>query len=121
MASRPGEYESLSVVYDGALASQGELHFYEYSRAAYGIARLVATIEHFRRTGSVAYKITQGSYVNILIRASEHGSFPIDVIIPAIVEGGRLVSEYNIPVGTFLEYIIHTVKAAASASREDNN
>jgi hypothetical protein len=87
------------------------LHFYEYGRAAYGIARLIATIEHFRRTGSVASRITEKSYVSILIKAPEHGSFPIDVIIPLITEGSRIVAEYHIPVGTFLEYIIHTVKS----------
>jgi hypothetical protein len=113
MPRRHGESdpEVLSVIYEGGLASQGELHFYEYGRAAYAIARLIATIEHFRRTGSVANRITQSSYVSLLIKAPERGSFPIDVIIPVIAEGTRIVAEYHIPVGVFLEYVIHTVKS----------
>lgn len=112
------EPEVLSVVYDGGLAAHGELHFYEYGRAAYALARLIATIEHFRRTGSVAKRITSGSYVSLLIQAPERGSFPIDVIIPIIMEGRRIVTEYDIPVGLFLKYIIHTIRSL-SPKQED--
>ena len=76
------EAEKFSVVYDGGLASEGQLHFYEYGRAAYAVAGLVATVEHFRRTGHVASRISSRSYVDVIINAPERGSFPIDILIP---------------------------------------
>lgn len=101
--------ESLSFVYDGALASRGQLHFYEYGRAAYAVARLVSTIEHFRRTGTVASRITRTSYVDVIIRAPERGSFPIDILIPTI-ETAKHVSELSgIPIGVFLKYVVNLV------------
>lgn len=36
--------ETFSVIYDGGLAAAGQLHFYEYSRGAYAVARLITTI-----------------------------------------------------------------------------
>src|SRR5712691_7079848 len=80
------EAEIISLVYDGGLAATGQLHFYEYGRAVYAFARLIATVEHFRRTGRVARKIGRQSYVNIIIRAPERGSFPVDIIIPIAME-----------------------------------
>ena len=103
------EIEQFSVVYDGGLATTGQLHFYEYGRAAYAVARLVATIEHFRRTGRVAQRISSRSYVDVIIRAPEKGSFPIDMLIP-IGDAIKHASELSgIPVGDFVKYVIHLV------------
>lgn len=80
----------LSVVYDGGIAAEGQLDFYEYSRAAYGFSRLVSTIEVYRRTGRVPQKITQKMKIDLLIRAPEKGSFPIDILAPIIASSGTI-------------------------------
>lgn len=102
------EAESISVIYDGGLASTGQLHFYEYGRAAYAFARVVATIENFRRRGTVAKRISSDSYVNIFIQAPEKGSFPLDILVPFVAVAASEI--YKIPVKIFVEYIIHQIR-----------
>ena len=95
------------VIYDGELATTGQLHFYEYGRAVYAFARLVSTIENFRRTGRVAKKVSEKSYVNIIIRAPERGSFPVDILIPL---AGQIVQHLpNVPLSVLFKYVIHLV------------
>lgn len=102
-----GAEEIVSIVYDGELAATGQLHFYEYGRAAYAFARLISTLEHFRRTGSVPKKIGSQNYVNIIIRAPEKGSFSIDIVIPIAMEAAKYISA--IPLNIFFEYILHLI------------
>lgn len=105
-----GDAEVVSVVYDGGLAASGLLQFYDYGRATYAFARLVATIEHFRRTGKVAQRINSKNYVNIIIKAPEKGSFPLDILIPIFEELVKEAPKFaHVPVGIFLKYIMHSV------------
>lgn len=67
--------EKIALRFDGGEASNGRLHFYEYSRSQYATARFISTIEHFRRTGTIAERITQSSYVEILVETPREGSF----------------------------------------------
>lgn len=67
--------EQISLRFDGGEASNGRLHFYEYTRSQYATARFISTIEHFRRTGNVAERITRASYVEILVATPREGSF----------------------------------------------
>lgn len=78
--------DTVEIRYDGGLAAEGQLHFYEYSRASYGFARLLSTAEHYRRTGHVAQKIRQRNYVELIIVAPKKGSFVTEVIVPAVME-----------------------------------
>lgn len=103
--------EQISVVYDGSLASTGQLDFYEYSRAAYGLARLVTTIEHFRRTGRVAQRVSFKTDAGLIIRAPQRGSFPVDILIPVAHDIANQVLQHpHIPIGIFVKYIVHLVK-----------
>ena len=97
----------ISVIYEGELARSGQLHFYEYGRAVYGLARLVSTIENFRRTGRVAKKVSSKSYVNIIITAPERGSFPIDILVPIAAEASKYLSA--IPPSVLFKYVIHLI------------
>lgn len=76
----------VEIRYDGGIATEGQLHFYEYSRASYGFARLLSTAEHYRRTGHVAQKIRRKNYVELIIVAPKEGSFVTEVIVPAVAE-----------------------------------
>jgi hypothetical protein len=103
--------EQISLVYDGGLAATGQLDFYEYSRAAYGLARLVTTIEHFRRTGRVAQRVSFKTDAGLIIRAPQRGSFPLDILIPVAHDIVNQVLQHpHVPIGVFVKYIVHLVK-----------
>jgi hypothetical protein len=100
--------ELLSLVFNGRQASDGQLHFYEYGRATYGYARFISTIETFRRTGRVPQRIVGAAKVELIIKAAERGSFPIDIIAPiATVAGSELAS---LPLKILTEYVLHYVQ-----------
>lgn len=73
--------EKIEVKYTGRLADSGRLFFYEYSRSQYATARLVATIENFRRTGEVAQRISANIQADILVEAPERGSFTEKLLV----------------------------------------
>jgi hypothetical protein len=109
----------LSLVYDGGMSSTGQLDFYEFSRASYRFSRLVSTIEVYRRTGRVPQKITRQMGVDIIIRAPEKGSFPIDIVAHIITEGTKyhgLVSQ--IPLGSLFKFLLQAVKTLLPESND---
>lgn len=115
----PSEAETISLVYDGGLAGTGQLQFYEFSRASYAFARMIATIEHFRRTGQIAQRINRNSYVNLIIRAPEKGSFPLDILIPIFSEIAKEAPNYaKVPIGVLLKYVAHSVTSYLSPKQE---
>ena len=67
--------EEIALRFDGGEAANGRLHFYEYTRSQYATARFITTIEHFRRTGEIAQRITSKSYVEIFVETPKDGSF----------------------------------------------
>ena len=73
--------EKIEIKYTGRLADSGRLYFYEYSRSQYATARLVATIENFRRTGEVAQRISGNVQADILVEAPERGSFTEKLLV----------------------------------------
>lgn len=108
--------DRIEIMYDGGLAGTGQLHFYEYSRACYGFARLLATAEHFRRTGNVAQKIGKQSYIDLTIVAPERGSFVTEVIVPAIVDAApKLV---GVPIKALISYIFQLISPRSKKTDE---
>ncbi|CDX43061.1 hypothetical protein MPLDJ20_60097 [Mesorhizobium plurifarium] len=97
--------ELIRVKFDGGLAGTGQLHFYEYSRSQYAMARFIATIEHFRRTGKVAERITVSSNVDIIVRSPQRGSFVEDLLIPAIQQG--MATVLSTPLSSLISYVWH--------------
>ncbi|QCK84750.1 hypothetical protein E8L99_02615 [Phreatobacter aquaticus] len=105
------EPTTLKLIYDGGLASEGSLHFYEFSRASYAFARLVSTVEIFRRSGHVPQKIGSKNYVDLVIKAPEKGSFPLDIIVPIAAEAANIAAQLKgIPLDVLLKYVIHIIK-----------
>lgn len=82
------DQEQITIIFEGGLASSGQLHFYEYGRSQYALARFIATLEHFRRTGEVADHIGARTYVDIIISSPERGSFLESILVPAAVKAG---------------------------------
>ncbi len=111
--------QEFSVIYDGALAATGQLNFYEFSRASYGFARLIATIDNFRRTGVVPKRITKQTNVELIIRAPEKGSFPIEIIAPLVqISKDVSVATAGIPLNVFVKYAFQLVKRILPQSED---
>lgn len=69
--------------FEGRLADQSELNFYEAGRFYYGAARLIYTVEAFRQQKRVLTRITSRVNLDARIRTSEPGSFIQDVLMLA--------------------------------------
>lgn len=97
--------ELIRIKFDGGLASSGQLHFYEYSRSQYAMARFIATVEHFRRTGKVTQRITVESNVDVIVRSPQQGSFIEDLLVPAIKDG--IAAAVSTPLSAVISYVFH--------------
>lgn len=97
----------ISISYNGGIAQDGRLHYYEYGRAQYALARLVATVEHFRRTGAVADRINRSSYVDIIVSVPKSGSFVTELVLPALRESAATV--VSAPITAFFAHVLHLV------------
>ncbi|HEV7229027.1 hypothetical protein [Brevundimonas sp.] len=72
------ELEKISSVittFHGGETDNGRIEFYEYSRSSYALARLIATVESFRRKGKVPGRITGASNVEVFTQLPEYGSW----------------------------------------------
>lgn len=110
---------NLSLVYEGGMADKGELDFYEYSRAAYGFSRLVSTVEVYRRTGRIPQKITRQMGVDLIIKAPEKGSFPVDIVAQLIADAGAYAGVLSkIPLDVLVKFLVHSVKSLLPGSED---
>jgi hypothetical protein len=108
--------DMMEITYDGGLATSGQLHFYEYSRASYAFARLLNTAEHFRRTGYVAQKVGKKNYVDLIIAAPKEGSFVTEVIVPAVVDAVPKLAAVSIK--GMVAYIFQLLSPRSKATDE---
>ena len=69
--------EELTFHFEGALADDHKMNFYEAARFQYAAARLLVKLAQFRMQGSFVKKITNSSNFNILLEAQESGSFNV--------------------------------------------
>ncbi|MGM4930341.1 hypothetical protein [Tardiphaga sp. 619_E2_N8_5] len=95
--------ELIRVRFDGGLANTGQLHFYEYSRSQYAMARFIATVEHFRRTNRVVSKITLESNVEAVVRSPQRGSFIEDIIVSGVKQG--MAAAISLPLSALISYV----------------
>lgn len=108
--------EKIDITYHGGLAEAGRIHFYEYSRASYGFARLLNTAEHFRRTGRVVQKIGSKNYVELIIEAPKKGSFVTEVLVPVVT--GTLPELSGVSVRAMLAYIFQLLTPRSEETDE---
>lgn len=97
--------EGIRLKFRGGIADAGQLHLYEFGRSQYATARFVATIEHFRRTGRVAQRITSATYIDMRIAAPERGSFIEDILVPSLQQG--LAAVVSTPLSALISYVWH--------------
>ena len=74
--------EKLTFHFEGSLADQHTLNFYEAARFQYAAARLIVKLTQFRSNGNFVQKITNNSNKDILLKTQKDGSFDISILIP---------------------------------------
>lgn len=94
--------EKISLRFDGRDASEGRLHFYEYTRSQYATARFVTTVEHFRRTSEIAQRITRSSYVEIMVETPKDGSF-LEILTVKTIEASA--TAVSVQLGSLISHV----------------
>lgn len=75
-------FETVKLNFNGGIATHGRIHLYEYSRSQYALSRFITTIEHYRRYGEIADRITRDRTIDMIVSAPERGSFDLSVLVP---------------------------------------
>lgn len=109
--------ETLKIRFQGKLASSGRMHFYEYGRYQYATARFLSTLEHFRRTGTVASRITGEAKIDIYISVPEEGSFLETIVIPKLAEAAA--GAVSASLTTLISYVWHMLLPRAEETESD--
>lgn len=78
--------EKLTFHFEGALADDHKMNFYESARFQYAAARLMVKLAQFRQQGRFVQKITNNSNFDIHLTSHSEGSFNINVEDPAQYE-----------------------------------
>ena len=74
--------DTITFHFEGALADDHRMNFYEAARFQYAAARLMVKLAQFRQTGKFVKKITNKSNSNIQLISQSDGSFNINVEDP---------------------------------------
>ncbi|WP_201863504.1 DUF7946 domain-containing protein [Microvirga soli] len=106
----------VSLVYNGGLASTGQLHLYEFSRAVYGFSRLIQTLEHYRRQGRVAQRIVGDANTDIIVSTPQKGSFIFDALV--LVSGQVIPALKDIPFDVLLSFVMDLMKGSSKSNDE---
>lgn len=117
--------EKITFLFDGKIASQHAMDFYESARFQYAAARLMVKLDNFRTNGTFPKKITYKNAPDILILPTKKGSYGIEVVAPIISTIGPMLLE--VPISAMLSYVIDrvfksadddTIRAALATQRE---
>ena len=99
--------EHLKFVFDGKLAAQNAMDFYEASRFQYAASRLLVKLDNFRTTGTFPKNITYKNAADIRILPPYRGSYGMEVIGPALAAAAPLV--YELPLGYLFSYVVDRI------------
>lgn len=99
--------EQIQFVFDGKLAAQSSMDFYELARFQYSASRLLVKLDNFRRTGDFPKRITYGNQHRIIVKPFRDGSFGLDIFAPVLIEGVRLA--YELPISALFSYVVERV------------
>ncbi|MCK8465354.1 hypothetical protein MUY35_15955 [Aliiroseovarius sp. S1339] len=108
--------EKVFLKFDGREASQGRLHYYEYTRSQYATARFISTVEHFRRTQKVAQRITRSVAVEILVETPKEGSFLEVLFIKAQETAASAIAA---PLGPLISFVWSTILPRSEKTDSD--
>ncbi|MFK4002387.1 hypothetical protein [Qipengyuania sp. NPDC077563] len=104
--------EKIVFEFNGALADQHQMNFYEAARFQYAAARLLVKLAQFRSTGRFRQKITDVSNLGIILESQSEGSFRINTDAPdpnSRVESQTENAFLNMSLSSLLAYVIERV------------
>lgn len=107
--------ERIVFSFDGQLASEHRMDFYEAGRFQYAASRLLVKLDQFRRSGKFTKHITDHNNTRMMLSAQTEGSFLIEAIapfLPAVAE-----TFITSPISVLLSYV--SDRLFKSASNED--
>jgi hypothetical protein len=93
--------------FDGKLADDHRMDFYESARFQYAASRLCIKLDRFRREGSFPKKITNVSNTGLQLTTYKEGSFGIEVAAPILVAVAPLLVE--VPLSAMWTYVIERI------------
>lgn len=99
--------EEIQFVFDGKLATQSQMSFYEFARFQYSASRLLVKLDNFRRTADFPKRITSENQHRIIVKPFRQGSFGLEILAPVAMEAGRLA--YEIPISALFSYVVERV------------
>lgn len=104
--------ERVTFHFEGGLADEHRLNFYEAARFQYAAARLVVKLSQFRSKGNFSKKITNTSNHDIVLETQSDGSFDISILIPAIMVAQEAF--VNVSVSQLMSYIFERLVGKTS-------
>lgn len=104
--------ERIEFRFEGQLAAEHLMDFYEAGRFQYGAARLLVKLDQFRRTGRFSQKITYGNNTRITLVAQDEGSFLIAALAPL---AGQIAEAFvAAPISLMWSYVVDRVVKPAT-------
>ncbi|MBT0958393.1 hypothetical protein IV417_13465 [Alphaproteobacteria bacterium KMM 3653] len=99
--------EKLTFHFEGALADENRMNFYESARFQYAAARLLVKLSQFRNAGKFNKKISSKSNFDVRLASHSDGSFNINVEDAA---KGKSDDEFmNVSLGDLVAYVTERV------------
>ena len=97
--------------FEGNIADEHELSFYESARFQYSAARIIYITEHFRQTGNALEKMSKKVDADIRVSTAKKGSWELAISLAAIPSlAGCTIS---VPLKTLFLYLLNYVKKPA--------
>lgn len=103
--------EDIIFTFEGRIADENEMNFYEITRFQYAAARLIYKLEYYRQTGHVLDRVTRKVNTDIRVGTAQSGSWELSVLLSKIpfLEGASL----KVPLGKLFSYILKRSKPKA--------
>lgn len=93
--------------FEGKLADENRMDFYEVARFQYAAARLAVKLDHFRRKGTFPDRVTRQANMKIDLKPFAEGSFLIDIIAPIAAISAPLLVE--LPLSSLWAYVVERI------------
>lgn len=103
--------DDITFTFEGRIADEHEMNFYEVTRFQYAAARLIYKLEYYRQTGHVLDRVTRRINTDIRVGTAQAGSWELSVLLDKIpiLEGASL----KVPLGKLFSYILKRSKPKA--------
>lgn len=104
--------ELIEFRFDGQLAENHQMDFYEAGRFQYDAARLMVKLDQFRRTGRFSQKITYQNNTQITLATQGDGSFIIAALAP--LAGAIAEAFVTAPISLMWSYVVDRIVKPAT-------